>query len=508
MTAPGGLSREVARISRALGLFVATALALQLAALIWRLRAHPPVIDDKLRSLLWVTALAPGFAVAFVVGLVSAKRRRELPVLPTVVTVAALILPGTVAVFFFDIPASFQVVRDKLMGIYALALIAFLWRNFVRGSSVRASGYLAETIDFAADVLWHEWRREAVETAPSPTAFDVPQAEMMARLSARAYSSTPALQAFQATFSGVVGDGAVIAEVAIDAQPDILSASELRVLDIGGGEGEVTAGVLAAFRQHGYSKNVTVYSVEPADVESAYVSKLAAVNARVIPAATDLQSFAAAKLPAACQLVLASHSLYAPIDDRGFENHNIVSAIANNITDEGVALILLSSAHSQYWKLRYALRASLFPGERIVDTCWENVTALQALEVRRGGLYLEREIVMDNVIELPRRDDELQMRRWLAYALRKDADKIDGQQIKDASEILDDLSLRGNTLPECFIAGLAERRILASAMERVVLHKAILGVYRVDTDVRRPSASWRAADVRRHTPSTHSSSGN
>lgn len=120
-----------------------------------------------------------------------------------------------------------------------------------------------------------------------------------------------------------------------------------------------------------------------------------------------------------------------------------------------------------------------------------NVVAREILGSAAGPIYRERELVIDNVIGLPGRDDEVQLRQWLAYALRKDLSRIDPQHVKDASKVVDDLSFPGNALPECLAASLGERGILAAGMERLVLHKAVLGVYRLNRGIRRPSGAWK-----------------
>jgi hypothetical protein len=499
MSESHSLSLEVGKTTRAFGLLALIALSMECGVIAWRItnKVDVAVFADKTRVLLWIIGILPSWALTISLGLTAAKTRRSPPLGASIVTATAMLLPVLIAVFFHDVPREWDTLRNWLGSAIGIGLAAVVFRLLFSGKSkVPEKGPISEIATLAADILWYDWiddpsidKRRTVILAPHRTQdggrVSVDQKEIAARLSFDAYSEAQSLRQFQSRFSGVQLDGRRIAEVVVRHCRQIGQADEIRILDIGGANGELTANFLNALRETSQTSRLTVHCIEASGFRQEYRSRVSsfASEVRVIEGVFPAASLNLTRN--SYDIILASHSLYSVLDDTTRSEREIPSHLRRLLKPSGLAIVILSSNRSRYFHLRVRLRARLFPAEMLAqDSCAESLALLLEHVGPSRLVRYDTSRVIDNVIDLGGLDiegsGEVELRAWLSYVLRKHPREFDSHALSEARLVLADWGIDGGQLPESFLAEARNGGVEISDFRSAVLHKALLCTISID----------------------------
>jgi 2-polyprenyl-3-methyl-5-hydroxy-6-metoxy-1,4-benzoquinol methylase len=184
----------------------------------------------------------------------------------------------------------------------------------------------------------------------------------------RMYADLEPIKAFQKCLTCSKVEARWFAEKVFKYRPEL---SELRILDVGGGDGILMRDFLLALKTKFPSDStvkITIDVVEPAQFEAIYRQNLSQfiglIEINFIQARFD-KAFGRNPYIQEMQwdVVMFSHSLYAPLDnpEENWDMEAIAIAITNLVMPNGMLYISMVSRHSASYLFKNKIREELYP---------------------------------------------------------------------------------------------------------------------------------------------------
>lgn len=302
----------------------------------------------------------------------------------------------------------------------AFSILAYFLLGITVAEAVEQLRPVAFVVSQIKDVMWDAWQEPFTRHGPLIRLTDLDD-DGLRRRRGMYYLAKPALIEFQASLTCPAFDSQAV----LDALKGRALATDLSVLDVGGGDGAFTAALLRGLRDSGVSQP-RVTMIDPVEWSAEYSAQIlgAVPNARVQVLQKSLAEFNA---PGDFGLVVASHSLYNMCDGATDPARRLAAcqaALAQLLrfrAEGGVCVVILASGRGVSYRFKHSALRLLF-GRKVHDTVAEDFkpTALQ---------YHVDPIYVDNAIDLTRALDDLEQRRdgvrlgrWLSYFLRAGVD--------------------------------------------------------------------------------------
>lgn len=378
----------------------------------------------------------------------------------------AEVLASAAAVIFISAPVLFLTLRwvvpsDLLRGTVRAIVVTQLAYlvAFLSGKPLNREHYV-----FA---LWNAIRRVMIGVWSYDDATPVPEAEMQAwqRSRARFYVAPESLATFQETYSGMEFEAEALA-----AYVRKHDARQLSLLDIGCGEGWLSARLCAALTSAGCTVRQIV-AIDPIPLAESYRRNLKSVGVDESRIVWKPSRFEDSVTDAKYELVVASHSLYGVIDNRRLNASASIERLTSFLAPGGVALVTLASRRGRAYRFkRDALR--FLTGYDNQDLSAEDLDASIPL------VQTSMRMVIDSVFDLTRINEDFSQGKmtgatqWLSYFLRVRLE--DDDVIRELYRMLLEASLEGHELPESQIAlfGTGHRPVIPESL--VLPHKTVL----------------------------------
>jgi len=285
------------------------------------------------------------------------------------------------------------------------------------------------------------------------------------------YVDPRGLRSFQETLGCRAVEGATLA----GALGDRFHDQEVKILDVGGGDGVLTRAFITQLAMSG-AEVVELRMLDPVKWEEMYRSELspAVANGRIVVTRSD---FGEASLQERYDVVLAAHSLYAACDralgDVQRMEREVVRRLLTLRAEGGVVAIWLASGRGT----SYAFKREALG--RLVGRSWDDTTA-ETFHAVVVNLQVSVRTV-DSVIDMTALMDEMKhgkperLDAWLSYFLRVDMDAVPEIEKEDVRELLRAACRRVDELGETEIAEVLGQGCLDLTRQSVVLpHKTSL----------------------------------
>lgn len=330
----------------------------------------------------------------------------------TIVSLLFLLMPSFFIVYRYLLPNQISDWTSNIAGLFIIALLgATLGSIFVHP---RADNYAFYFMSFIYAIMWDPWGG-----GPSRSHFshNVNKKEVMRRRLSY-YVEKDALQVFQNTLSCQDMDASAVTRLLLTRN----LPKSLKVLDIGGGEGCFTAGVLRNLQDQGYNISELVMS-DPVDWEAEYRKALSNI---MLPNQISVKRLDFEHLDPNLQfdLVIASHSLYATWDflnSNGLSANEMVTKLLSLSKPDGLTIVVMASRRGLSYHFKTRAIQSLF-GTEIEDTTSESFQ-----RVFTGKIHMQEYV--DNLINITElikdfSDGGQSLYLWLSYFLRYDITKL------------------------------------------------------------------------------------
>lgn len=258
------------------------------------------------------------------------------------------------------------------------------------------------------------------------------------------YTDEASLSTFQKHFLPYTTEDDVIRKL-LTAKYNLkeIRKKNLNILDIGGHDGTFTTRLL---KKSQIKKVERIDAIEPiSTLKDTYVSNLSPfVNRKKIKYHTvkfedfnpDGYSY---------DIILASHSLYSPIDNLKFSRkyEEVLNVLGKILNDDGLVIIILGSNDGMAYSLKKDV-TRLILNHEIKDTCSEDLNN----ELRSNSYWNYRKTSVDNYLKIkPLLDNKEDFKKWISYFARVPIIN-DDYLIEQIINLFEIYSIKYSELPE------------------------------------------------------------
>lgn len=289
--------------------------------------------------------------------------------------------------------------------------------------------------------------------------------ERVWRVRERCYVDLRGLRTFQETLACREIEGSTLGA----ALGNRFGGRDLKVLDIGGGDGVFTRALLEKLQ----ARVIELRMLDPANWEDQYRKSLSSVIAegRIV---VTRNKFEELQLGERYDLVIAAHSLYAPCDvangDVAKIERDVIRRLLATRAENGVLAIWLASGRGRSYAFkRMALQRLIGPeANDITAETFHSVVASLKLSIATVDSVID----MTRAFEEMRRGKPEKLDAWLSYFLRVDMDAVPEIERAEVREALHAACVRIDELGEREIEQVLAHRGLDLTRQSVVLpHK-------------------------------------
>ncbi|MEH6764594.1 MAG: hypothetical protein V7655_08835 [Aequorivita antarctica] len=212
---------------------------------------------------------------------------------------------------------------------------------------------------------------------------------------------------------------------------------EISVLDIGGAEGKFTANLLKTYKSKENGNFVSkIQLIDPVDLKEEYIKNLSSIvdssnikNSKITFEKWNQPS------PEKYNLVIASHSLYAAIDNKAMSIDDLITKLKRYVKDKNsLVLIILASREGRAYSFKKHALKLIFD-----EDCYD-VDSNKLIQ--NLFKYDFKNVQTDNYIDLSEylkeyEDDKKEnLIKWLSYFLRVDENNFKAQKLTQIVELL------------------------------------------------------------------------
>jgi 2-polyprenyl-3-methyl-5-hydroxy-6-metoxy-1,4-benzoquinol methylase len=290
--------------------------------------------------------------------------------------------------------------------IFIATLSVYILTFLFNHSDVPNNNFILYSIFFMQEIMWNSWGANYKNANISP---NINESEVNSRRSSY-YIEKNAIQIFQNSLTCQEVDATYGAQL-IKGLP---LPANLKILDIGGGEGRFTASLVNTLQQNG-SDIIELVAIDPVNWEKEYQNNLANILPlkKITFLKTDFEHF---DPDTQYDLVVASHSLYATLDQHDLSDaKNNADRLLSFSNPEGLTLLIMASRRGLSYHFKKRAIQNLF-GTNFEDI---NIESFQRAFNKR--ILTERYV--DNLIDLTDiikdyHDGGIKLYQWLSYFLR------------------------------------------------------------------------------------------
>lgn len=225
----------------------------------------------------------------------------------------------------------------------------------------------------------------------------------------------------------------------LNDNPKKISSSRkgIKMLDIGAYNGEFTVKLLNELNLN--VGNIEV--VEPIDEENAYRRNLSSKCSNINFINTVFEEYISTST---FDFILASHSLYSSIDNKKYDNNEVlINRLLSLINETGLIIVILGNSTGKAYGLKNEL-TKLILNEETKDA---NSCKFEAELKKQSEIYYEK-ISIDNYIEIDKILQNSQiLEEWVSYFARVPIIK-DKYILDEIKELFNVFSVKYSNLPE------------------------------------------------------------
>ena len=425
---------------------------------------HSPItLSKEVRSVLVFAASAQVFL--FLVGLYFYEHTRyikglsRLDTLLSSATCFLLLLPAAYLVFRFDAPEAYRHWIVSAIAIpWVLQIVGFCVAGFSLGER---SGTVARVTGFIRLVMLDHWNQTA--TRPQD------DKEAVAETRPPLYIDKESILAFQKTLSCQIRDSAECAKRCSLATP----RDDLRILDIGGCEGDFTSCFIKNLNTRGHTV-VAVTNVDPAEWETEYRKTLDKLVDGIDFQQEGFESYE--ETPGQFDIVLASHSLYAVLDlhrTTDEDRRQSIQKLIGYARPGGYAFIILAAPRARSYCFKERALGDLL-GFEPPDATSNTIDRLLT-EIGFESTCVDNVMQMTRLLKDFRGGKKEGLIQWLSYFLRIDCTRIDPIDLLELHKTLCSYIVRCDSLSEKLCEELTKlTQLQITTWSEVLPHKSMV----------------------------------
>lgn len=195
----------------------------------------------------------------------------------------------------------------------------------------------------------------------------------------------------------------------------------ITVLDIGGAEGKFTSNLLKEYIATKPNNSVSkIQLVDPVDLKNEYTNNLSSIlNTTILNSITTIEDWEQQSAEQ-YDLVIASHSLYASIDNSKISFPALINKLKKYVSDNGILLIVLGSREGRAYSFKKEALEYIFgegnpdaESNSFINRLTENNIKFQRVQTDN---YIDLTILMKQHEE----GHSTALINWLSYFLRVD----------------------------------------------------------------------------------------
>jgi len=324
-----------------------------------------------------------------------------------------------VTVCFLLLPMVLLVVRHSVFRVDVLwlaKLLSLLTLSTIAGIIIRSdsgSGTIRAFLTHLHGIMWQVWD----EPEENPIRKCDIDPDKIRQDRSRIYVDKSTLVVFQKTLLCPYTDS-VSAFRLIDLVDGFTNIQNLAVLDVGGGDGALSAQFLRMLVSAGSTVS-EIAMIDPVDWSKEYVASLGAVGIagdRIRYTQSGIEEY---PIERQYDIVLACHSLYAPFDQ--YSDASIRKGLVNRVIsmreEHGIAILSLASRVGRSYDFKQRALLHVY-GDNILDVAGEDLTSLLTEYHNTKYERFDSWINLTEILKKYRAGDVRELESWLEYFLR------------------------------------------------------------------------------------------